>query len=118
MVDPDWIEHRRGSDRELLGWMAPEGEGFVAIDLLGHRRTEPVDWLEAEEALEALGIGYLAERYELLLDTGEWLRVRIAEASSEVITLRNDDWAVGVVQLDYSLRFPVGDGLRLADTPL
>ncbi|WP_165307705.1 hypothetical protein [Agromyces binzhouensis] len=34
-MDPDRIEHRRGIDGELIGRMAPVGDGFVAIDLLG-----------------------------------------------------------------------------------
>ena len=62
-MNPDWIEHKRG-DRELLGWIAPDGDGFVVFDLLGRSRTPaPVDWLDAEELLEELGIGYLADRY-------------------------------------------------------
>jgi hypothetical protein len=59
-----WIEHRRG-DGELVGWMRPEGEGFVAVDLLGRDRSAAVEWLEAEELLDELGIGYLADAYLL-----------------------------------------------------
>jgi len=76
----DWIEHRRG-DRELLGWMRPQGEGFVVIDLLGREISDELDWLDAEELLEQRGIGYLADRYELQLDGGHWLLVRIVEVS-------------------------------------
>lgn len=82
-MNPDWIEHKRGVDGELLGWIQPVGEGFIAIDLLGSHRTEAVDWFAAEEALESLGIGYLADSHELLLETGEWLRVCITEVSTE-----------------------------------
>ena len=82
MLNPDWIEHRRG-DGELLGWMSPEGEEFVPIDLLGRPLTDPVDWLAAEEVLEAVGIGYLADPYELKLDDGQWLRVRVTEVSTD-----------------------------------
>lgn len=115
MVDRDWIEHRRGRDGELLGWMAPRGGGFVVIDLLGHPRTESVDWLEAEETLDALGIGYLAEPYELLLDDGKWLRVRITEVSADVVRLKKEDWgAIDAPQVYYSTPFPVGENLRLA----
>jgi hypothetical protein len=31
-VRDDWIEHRRGLDGELLGWMRPADDGFVVID--------------------------------------------------------------------------------------
>lgn len=95
--------------------MAPDGEGFVVIDLLGRRRAEAVDWHRAEETLDALGIGYLAEIYELRLDSGEWLRVRIAEVSASGIRVKEDDFgAVGAPQVYYALPFPVPeDRLRL-----
>lgn len=112
-MDPDWIPHRREGDRELLGWMLPEGEGFVVIDLLGRPRTEAVDWLTAEETLEEIGIGYLADLYELRLDSGEWLRVRLAEVSPAQIIAKKDDFgAVGAEQLYYPLGFPMPENLR------
>lgn len=112
MVSNDWIEHRRG-DRELVGWIVPRGEDFVVIDLLGRERGEPVDWLTAEEALEALGIGYLADLYMLTLEDGRDLRVRIAEVSPANITVKKDDFgAVGVPQMYYTLGFPAPATLR------
>jgi len=114
-MDPDWIEHRRGIDGELLGWMEPAGDGFVVIDLLGRPRTGPLDWLAAEEALDALGIGYLGEPHELRLETGEWIRVRILEASPRGIRLKKDDWgaqAVGAPQEFFAVAFPAPEGFR------
>lgn len=61
--------------------MKPVDDGFVAFDLLGRPRTAVVDWLHAEEVLDRLGIGYLADPHELRLETGQWLRVRITEVS-------------------------------------
>ncbi|MEO7015914.1 MAG: hypothetical protein ABI130_05205 [Leifsonia sp.] len=111
-VASDWIEHRRG-DGELLGWMRPESEQFVVVDLLGRPVTEAVDWLAAEETLEAAGIGYLAEPFELLLDDGHWLRVRIIEVSPERIRVKKDDWGdMSAPQLEYSLPFPIPERLR------
>lgn len=105
MTGDDWIEHRRG-DRELLGWMLPEGEGFVVIDLLGRPRTPPVEWLAAEEFLEELGIGYLADRY--LYDGRP---VRIGEVSTTGVTVIADDYgaasAVGANPERFALPFPV-----------
>jgi hypothetical protein len=102
------IEHRRGTDGERIGWIEPRDDGFVAIDLLGRERTAVVDWLDAEETLEGLGLAYLADPYELLLDSGEWLRVRIAEARPHEIRVKKDDWgAVGAPQLYFTLPFPV-----------
>jgi hypothetical protein len=113
-MHPEWIEYRR-ADGERLGWMEPADGGFVVIDLLGRRRTEAVDWLEAEETLDALGIGYLGEPHELRLDTGEWVRVRIAEASTRTIRLKQDDGAaqaVGAPQVFFTVALPVRDDLR------
>lgn len=127
-----WIEHRRGLDGELLGWMRPVDDGFVVVDLLGRDRTAALDWMDAEDALDALGIGYLADIYELRLtgDEGdgevgviggvegeggdEWLRVRIAEVSPVRIRVKKDDWgAVGAPQIYYDLPFPAPDSLRV-----
>ena len=94
--------------------MKPVSEGFVAIDLLGRRQTDVVDWMLAEETLDALGLGYLADPYELRLGDGSWLRVRIAEVSSAVIRVKKDDWGdINATQIYYSVSFPVaGDQLR------
>lgn len=108
----DWIEHRR-SDGERIGWIRTAGDGFVPIDLLGRELSRPVDWLEAEELLDRGGIGYLAERYELRQPDGSWLRVRLAEVSTDRIVAKKDDFgAVGAPQLYYSLPFPAPEELR------
>jgi hypothetical protein len=114
-VPVDWIAHRRG-DGELLGWMRPEGDGFVVVDLLGRDNTAPVDWLAAEEALDALGIGYLADPYELALGDGRALRVRITEVSTERIRLKKDDWgAIDAPLVEYEVAFPLPAELRPLD---
>lgn len=103
----DWIEHRRAGDRERLGWMQPVNDGFVAIDLLGRARTDVVDWLEAEELLDELGLRYLAEPYEFLLSQGHWLRVRIADVSPERVRVKKDDWGdMTAPQVYYTVPFP------------
>ena len=108
----DWIEHRRG-DGELLGWIRPDGEGFVVIDLLGRPLTEALDWLSAEETLEATGIGYLADLYELRLDDGAWLRVRITEVSSTAVRVKKDDFgAIDAPAIEHVVSFPISDRLR------
>jgi hypothetical protein len=109
----DWIEHRR-SDRELLGWMLPEGDGFVVIDLLGRPRTAPLPWLDAEEFLEALGIGYLADRYVF---SGR--PVRIGEVSTSGVTVITDEFgaasAVGADPERFVVPFPVPADLLVAE---
>lgn len=110
-MDADWIEHRRSDDGERVGWIRPVGEGFVAIDLLGRERTDVVEWMLAEEALDALGLAYLADPHELRLDDGSWLRVRIAEVSPAGIRVKKDDWGdMTAPQVYYSVGFPVPEG--------
>jgi len=111
MTHADWIEHRRG-DRELLGWIAPDDDGFRVFDLLGRERTTaPVDWLAAEELLEELGIGYLADRYTLDLGDGVERPVRVGEVSASGVTVVADDFgaasAVGADPERIRLPFPV-----------
>ena len=114
-VPSDWIEHRR-HDRELVGWIRPEGDDFVAVDLLGRKRTDAVDWLTAEETLEGIGIGYLADPYEMLLPDGRWLRVRITEVSTDEIRVKRDDWgAIDIPLVEYTLTFPMPPELRTVD---
>lgn len=106
-MHPDWIAHKRGIDAELLGWMQPVDHGFIAIDLLGRARTDIVDWFDAEATLDELGIGYLAEPYELLLESGEWLRVRVTEVSTARIRVKKDDWGdTSAPQIYYTVAFP------------
>ncbi|WP_374007407.1 hypothetical protein [Leifsonia sp. LS-T14] len=107
-----WIEHRR-EDGERVGWLRPEGDAFVPVDLLGRELAGPVDWLTGEEMLERAGIGYLADRYELLLDDGRRLRVRLTEVSTQRIVVKKDDFgAIDAPQLFYTLPFPLPDTLR------
>ena len=119
MPAPDWIEHRRG-DGEHVGWLVPAGDGFHVVDLLGRRRTEaPVDWQDAEEALETLGLGYLADRYSLRLPDGGERRVRISEVSAAAIVVLADDFggasAVGAKPEAFELPFPAPEALRSLD---
>ncbi len=99
----------------MLGWILPEGEGYRAIDLLG-RRTAVGEWLACEEALEALGIGYLAGRYILRLDSGAERPVRIVQADPTGIVVATDEFgaasAVGSASERIALPFPIPDALR------
>lgn len=111
----DWIEHRRGEDGERVGWIQPDGERFIPIDLLGRPVTAAVDWQSAEEILDELGLSYLAEPHELRLESGDWLRVRIAEVSGDSVRVKKDDWGdMTAPQIYYVESLPVSaDRLRL-----
>ena len=107
------FEHRRREDGELLGWIEEHGEGFAAIDRFGHARTDVTDWFEAENALDELGLSYLAERYGYLTEGGTRLNVRIAEVWEDSVVVKEDDGgAVGAPQIFYTLPIPV-DPTRL-----
>lgn len=101
-------------DGEVIGWMRPQSDGFVVVDLLGRDRTGVVDWFTAEETLDSLGIGYLADKFELRLETGEWLAVVIVEVHPDEIRVKKDDWGdMSAPQIYYSVPFPIPETLRL-----
>ena len=119
IVLPDsWIEHRR-EDGETVGWIVIDGDGFRPVDILGRQvAAEPVDWLDAEQALNALGIGFLADRYFLRLADGSERPVRITEASIRGVTVVADEFgsasAVGANSERFLLPFPAPEELRTA----
>jgi hypothetical protein len=102
--------------------MVPDGHGFRVRDLLGREVTgDAVDWLEAEDMLDALGIGYLADRYALRLADGTERPVRISEASVHGVTVVADEFgaasADGATLDRFRLAFPVGRELRSREVP-
>ncbi|MCH4209193.1 hypothetical protein [Bifidobacterium sp.] len=114
-ISDDWIEYRRDGDHERLGWFVPEGDGFVAIDALGERRTGPVDWMAAEHCLDELGLSYLFEPYEMLTETGNWIPVRIVNVSPDAIDVKSEDYgAIDAPSTSWALPFPKPDSLRTA----
>ncbi len=93
--------------------MRTSGDGFIVIDRLGRERSGVVDWFTAERTLDELGIGYLADKYELQLENGNWLRVRIVEVRSDEIRVKKDDFGdMTAPQIFYSVPFPMPDSLR------
>lgn len=107
-------EHRRAGDRELLGWLRPDGDDYVAIDLLGRELTGPVDWPTAEEALDEHGLRWLSDLWQLRLADGSLERVRIVEvrAGDRVVVKRDDLGAVGAEQVVHVLPFPAPPALQ------
>lgn len=110
-VPETWIEHRRG-DGELVGWMEQVGDDFRLFDLLGRERTDaPITWLLAEELLEDLGIGYLADPYAFEMNN-EWIRVKIVEVTPERIVVKCDDFGDVTADLPtYELTWPATGAL-------
>lgn len=82
MPRPDWTPHRR-DDGELLGWIHPDGDDWVAVDVLGRPVSAPIEWLDAEAALEDHGIAWLADPWMLEGEDERALRVRILEVTPD-----------------------------------
>lgn len=116
-MSEEWIEHRR-EDGERVGWIRMVGEQFIAVDLLGREVTGEVDWLTAEEALDELGMSFLAAQWWFERSDGRVVRVRITEVSPSGIRIREDDFgaaaAVGAEVQDHALPFPAPKQLRQA----
>lgn len=114
MSPNDWYPHKR-EDGEVIGYIAADGDLWRAFDILGRPVVGSVEWLEAEEALEAYGLGPLIEPHVLVHD-GRERRVRIVEVTPEHVTLVDDeDGAANVVggpHETFTLTLPVGDELR------
>ncbi|WP_313818223.1 hypothetical protein [Citricoccus sp.] len=113
----NWIEHRR-EDGEPVGWIVPDGGGFRPRDILGRPvGGAPVDWLEAEELLDARSLGFLANRHRLRQADGTERPVRISQASTDGIVVVADEYgaasAVGARAEVFHLPFPAPEELLL-----
>jgi len=118
VIPSDWTPHRR-DDGELVGWIRPEGDGWVAVDLLGHAASDPVDWLDAEEALESRGLSWLADIWMLELGSAEPLRVKLVEVTpgrigeaGRVVVQTDDFGAIDAPVERFELPWPSPDSLR------
>ncbi|MFJ6653306.1 hypothetical protein ACIQLJ_10975 [Microbacterium sp. NPDC091313] len=113
MLQQEWTPHRRPEDGELLGWVRPQGDAWVAVSLLGRELTGPVEWLEAEEALETAGLGYLAGVWHLAGIAAHPVRVKLVEVTPERIVVQTDDFgAIDVPVTRYELPWPAPDTLQ------
>ncbi|WP_226530987.1 hypothetical protein [Microbacterium paraoxydans] len=119
MPRPDWTPHRR-DDGELLGWIHPAGDEWVAVDVLGRRVGTPAEWLDAEAALEEHGIAWLADPWMLEGEDDRPLRVRILEVTPDEegvpgrIVAKIDDFGdmARPATAQFVLAWPIPDRLR------
>lgn len=113
-VPDDWIPHRRPDDRELLGWLRPDGDAWVAVSILGWAVSEAGDWFAAEEALESVGLSFLADVWMLEREGADPLRVRVVEVSPARVVVQTDDYgAIDMPVTRIELPWPAPAELRL-----
>ena len=113
MNPAEWTPHRRPEDGELLGWIRPDGDLWVPVTLLGHDASAPLEWLEAEEVLEAAGLSWLADIWMLERDGADPLRVRVVEVTTERVVVQTDDFgAIDAPVQRYELEWPAPAALR------
>jgi hypothetical protein len=116
MLPSDWVPHLRPADREVLGWIRPDGDRWVPVSLLGHDLTGGVEWPDAEEALETAGLAWLSGVWLLERPDDEPVRVRIVEVTPERVVVQTDDFgAIDVPVERHVLPWPAPPSLRLLD---
>ncbi|MFD6100976.1 hypothetical protein ACFVWN_29870 [Nocardiopsis flavescens] len=93
MIPADWIPHRRAQDGEVLGYLAPAGEGArTPMTPFGHPAGEPADEDGARAVLDARGLAYLADPWLLELPgRAEPVTVRIVEVGPDRMRVANAD---------------------------
>ncbi|SFS13215.1 hypothetical protein SAMN04487846_2630 [Microbacterium sp. cf046] len=118
MIPADWTPHRR-DDGELVGWIRPDGEQWVPVDLLGHPASGPGEWLDAEETLESRGLSWLAEIWMLEGDDTDPLGVRLVEVTpgrvgeaGRVVVQTDDFGAIDAPVERFELPWPSPPTLR------
>lgn len=118
MIPADWTPHRR-DDGELVGWIRPEGEDWVAVDLLGREASGAVDWLDAEAALESAGLSWLADVWMLERTDAAALRVKLVEVTpggvgeaGRVVVQTDDFGAIDAPVERFELAWPAPVALR------
>lgn len=111
-IPSDWTPHRR-DDGELVGWIRPSDDLWVPVGLFGHDIGEPQEWLDAEAALENVGIAWLDETWILETDDGP-ARVRMVEVTPARILVKLDDFGAigGSLPTIFDLAWPAPPELR------
>jgi hypothetical protein len=109
MIPTTWSELRRRDDGELLGYIAPAGDGFQANTVFGNPVGGLSDQDHAEQTLESIGLSYLAERWLLIIDgRDEPITVQIVEATPATVTVKSVDYGhEGDYGTTFSLDLPI-----------
>ena len=96
MIPTSWTAVHIDDDNELLGYLAPtadESPQVVPTTVFGYQLADPCHALDAVEILESTGLSYLADRWELAIDSHpEPITVQIVEASPGHVTVQCIDY--------------------------
>ncbi|NLG22965.1 MAG: hypothetical protein GX555_16215 [Actinomycetales bacterium] len=85
-----WTPVRR-EDGELIGFLAQDADGWRPMTVFGHPIAEVGAHGEAEERLHAVGMSYLAEKWEVR-DGADWISAQLVEASPAGVTVQLVDF--------------------------
>lgn len=115
MIPPEWTPHRREGDGEILGYLAPAGEGACTpMTPFGHRAGEPVAEADARAVLDARGLAYLADPWLLELPgRAEPITVRIVEVAPDRMRVANADFGYEGADLGHVFTLDVPEPGRL-----
>lgn len=116
MIPDTWLPRHRPDDDELVGYLDPAGTGLaVPRTVFGFALAAALPEDDAADLLDATGLAVLAERWVLVRDGHDDLRVRIAEVDANRVIVGVDDYNVGIRHADrIEVPVPTGEALRLA----
>jgi hypothetical protein len=111
-----WVPVRREDDGELIGFVAEGSAGWAPLTVFGHPLASEGEREAAEDRLHAVGMSYLAEKWELRQGQ-DWISVQLLEASPAGVTVQLVDFFDHADRYGqrHTLAAPVStDDLRLA----
>lgn len=85
-----WVPIHR-EDEELIGFVSQSEAGWIPLTVFGHPLAPAGDRAGAEERLHAVGMSYLAEKWELR-DGEAWISAQLVEASPAGVTVQLVDF--------------------------
>lgn len=96
MIPTSWTAVHRDDDNELIGYLAPaadDGPHVIPATVFGYQLAHSCHVLDALEVLESTGLSYLADRWELAIDSHpEPIIVLVVEASPNSVTVQSIDY--------------------------
>ena len=117
MIPSTWTAVHRDDDNEVLGYLAPaidDGTLVVPTTVFGYQLADPSHVSDAVEVLESTGLSYLADRWELTIDSHpEPITVQIVEASPGHVIVQSIDYGnAGGYGTRFTLETPTDDCLQ------